>query len=192
MINLKEIDYREFEKSVYIHYVEAFPRIERQSKKTLKKLYKENIIKFIKIRDETVDVGFMICAVCEGNPYVWLDYFAIYKEFQGQNYGTKGALLLKDFFSDYDGIYGEFEKEGLGRDKKENENRTRRAHFWKNVGFELLDIDLYLYGVVYSSCVLKNSKKNISNEQIVEYGFQLYKAVMGEDNVIKNCRRLKE
>ncbi len=187
MLSLKEISYNEFEKDIYKYYLEAFPSVERQSKKTLKNLNDQNIIRFVKIVDEETVVGFIIYATFENNPYIWLDYFAIRKEFQNKKYGSKAIQIFKKFFTKYDGIYGEFEKEGLGHDEKENTIRQKRASFLKKAGFELLNIDVSLYGVVYSSCVLRLSKNKIENEKIVEYGFQLYEAVMGKKEIQKHC-----
>lgn len=187
MLILKEVTFREFESDIYKYYVEAFPSIERQSKKYMKELSEQNIMKFVKIIDEDEIVGFLIYVTLEDNPYVWLDYFAIRKEYQNKKYGSKAIQIFKNFFSEYYGIYGEFEKEGLGRDEKENEVRKRRISFWKKAGFELLDIDVSLYGVIYSSAVLKLNDSNLANEKIVECGFRLYEAVMGEKEVQKNC-----
>lgn len=80
MIELKEIDFGEFQKDVYKHYEELFPKEERQPLSLLQKLFLEGTIKFVKIMDEEIDVGFLIYVTTLNNPYVWLDYFAIYKE----------------------------------------------------------------------------------------------------------------
>ncbi len=187
MLTLKEITFKDFENDIYKYYVEAFPRNECQSKKSLKKLNKENIIKFVKIIEEEEVVGFIIYVTIKDNPYVWLDYFAIRKEYQNKKYGSKAIQIFKGFFTEYDGIYIEFEKEGLGADKKENEIRKKRINFWKKVGFELLNIDMKLFSVAYSSAVLRLNNNNLANDKIIEYGFRLYEAVMGKRECQKNC-----
>lgn len=137
--------------------------------------------------DEEVNVGFLIYVTVLNNPYVWLDYFAIYKEYQNKKYGTKAIKIFKKFFANYDGIYGEIEKVGFGKADKENQIRAKRLKFWESLGFELLNIDMNLWDVVYSSCVLKLSNVQRNNEEILKYGFALYEAVMGKEKVEKNC-----
>ncbi len=187
MIELKEIDFGEFQKDVYKHYEELFPKEERQPLSLLQKLFLEGTIKFVKIMDEEIDVGFLIYVTTLNNPYVWLDYFAIYKEFQNKQYGTEAIKAFKTIFKEYDGIYGEIEKIGLGETEEENKIREKRLSFWKNLGFELLNIDMNLFGVIYSSCVLKLNAVKRESSEIVKYGFSLYETVMGKAEIEKNC-----
>ena len=72
-------------------------------------------------------------------------------------------------------------------EKQKNKIREKRLSFWKNLGFELLNIDMNLFEVVYSACVLKLNDVKRENTEIVEYGFQLYEAVMGKEVVEKRC-----
>lgn len=187
MVYLKEINDKEFESDVFNYYVELFNEDERQSLKILKKLYEEGTLKFVKIMDNEVNVGFLIYVTTLNNPYVWLDYFAIYKEYQNKKYGTEAIKVFKTFFRNYDGIYGEIEKVGLGDTEEDNKTREKRLKFWLNLGFELLNIDLNLFDVIYSSCVLKLSDENRENKEILKYGFKLYEAVMGKEEIEKNC-----
>lgn len=187
MVNVKEIDFVEFDEDIYKHYEELFTKEERQPLELLKKLYKKGILKFVKIKNESIDVGFLIYVTVKNNPYIWLDYFAIYKEFQNKKYGTEAICLFKDYFMKYDGIYGEVEKIGNSICEEENCIRKRRVKFWTSLGFELLHIDASLFGVVYSTCVLKLNNVERENTKILEYGFQLYEAVMGKEEVYKNC-----
>lgn len=60
---------------------------------------------------------------------VLLDYFAIYKEYQNKKYGTKAIEIFKSFFQAYDGVYGEIEKNGLGKNAEENKIREKRIQF---------------------------------------------------------------
>lgn len=187
MVELKEIDFVEFERDVCKQYEELFPEEERQPLLLLKRLFEEGTIKFVKIMDEEINVGFLIYATTLNNPYVWLDYFAIYKEFQNKQYGTKAIKVFKNFFKGFDGIYGEIEKVGLGETEEENRIREKRLNFWENLGFELLNIDMNLFDVVFSSCVLKLNDIKRENSEILKYGFGLYEAVMGKVEIEKNC-----
>lgn len=192
MVKLKEIDFLEFERDVYKHYVKLFAEEERQPLKILKKLYDEDNLKFVKIMDKEINVGFLIYVTTKNNPYIWLDYFAIYKEFQNKKYGTEAIQVLKPFLKNYDGIYGEIEKLGCGETEEENRIREKRLKFWQNLGFELLNIDLYLFDVVYSSCVLRLNDVKRENREILNYGFLLYEAVMGKTKIEKNCFIIEE
>ncbi len=187
MVRLKQIGFVEFEDDIYKHYKELFPKEERQPLELLKKLYEKGILKFVKIKQESLDVGFLIYVTVKKNPYVWLDYFAIYKEFQNKKYGTEAICLFKEYFTKYDGIYGEVEKIGNSIHEEENCIRKKRMKFWTSLGFELLHIDASLFGVVYSTCVLKLKYTKRENKKILEYGFQLYEAVMGKEAVANHC-----
>lgn len=192
MIYLKEVDYFEFKDKIYQKYLELFPKDEIMSLKLLKKLYKKEILKFVEIMDEKNVVGFLIYVTLKNNPYVWLDYFAIFKKYQNKNYGTKAINLLKKFLNKYDGIYGEIEKLGFGNTEVENEIRKRRASFWMNLGFEIMDIDLKLFDVIYSPCVLRINDYSKTYREILEYGIILYKSIMSENKYNKNCFVLNE
>lgn len=192
MVYLKEINDKEFESDVFNYYVELFNEDERQPLKILKKLYEEGTLKFVKIMDNEANVGFLIYITTLNNPYVWLDYFAIYKEYQNKKYGTEAIKVFKSFFQNYDDIYGEIEKVGLGKTEEDNKMREKRLKFWLNLGFELLNINLNLFDVAYSSCVLKLNDKKRENKEIVKYGFKLYEAAMGKEKIEKKCFIIEE
>lgn len=187
MLKLIEIDFFEFKEKINSKYEELFPEDERQEIELLEKLYEKGIIKFVKIIDQEILVGFLMYVTIKGNPYVWLDYFAIFKEYQNQNYGSKAIGLLKEHLKNYDGIYGEIETLGLGENEEENQIRIKRAKFWTNLGFEIMNIDLEMFNVIYSACVLKLNNSKRSDKDILEYGLMLYKEVIGEERFNKNC-----
>ncbi len=187
MIKLEEVDYKFFKDNIYEYYVELFPEDERQPLKLLEKLFQENILKFMTIMKDNISVGFIIYVTIKDNPYVWLDYFAIYKQFQNKSLGSNAIKRLKKYFNDKSGIYGEIEKIGKGNTEEENNTRLKRAKFWESLGFEFLDYDLDLYDVLYTPCVLKLDNSKYSDKEILEYGFSIYKQVQGEENLKKHC-----
>ena len=187
MIKLREINYETFKKDVYQEYTKLFPKNERQTKRKLKKAYNQGILKFIQIFNDDTKIGFLIYICLENNPYIWLDYFAIYHEYQNQKYGTKAIQAFKKYFSSYDGIYGEIESLGAGETEEENQIRAKRIKFWETLGFEILNIDVILFGVKYSTCALKLKKTSQKNIDIVHYGFSLYKALLGSKHIQENC-----
>lgn len=187
MFQLISIDIKKFKQNLYSYYVELFPEEERKSMKKLRKLYKKGMEKFLEIVDDNKTVGFIIYCTLENNLYVWLDYFAILPEYQNRGYGSKTIPLLKEFFFDYEGIYGEVEKKGLGKDESENSQRERRIAFYQKLGFIFLEeCDLYLWNVIYTTCILKIKEINIDNKEIMKNAFELYNGILGERNVRKH------
>lgn len=187
MLKLIEVDFLEFKEKLYSYYVELFPEDERQPLNLLEKLYDDGIVKFIKICDDEINVGFLVYVTTIDNPYVWLSYFAIFKEYQNKKYGSRAIDLLKEHLKDFDGIYGEIEKIGEGVSSQENLIRSKRTKFWTSLGFEIIDIDLDLYEVIYSPCVFKIKNYEISDREVVNYGMMLYKATLGEELFNKTC-----
>ena len=139
MLKLVDIDFKTFKKEIYPYYLELFQKDERKSLKQIEVPYLNGISKLISIKDNDKTVGFLIYNTLDGNKYVQLDYFAIFKEFQNKKYGTEAIKILKEFLKDYNGVYGEVEKAGLGQDEEENKKRDRRIKFWENLGFQLFD-----------------------------------------------------
>lgn len=191
MINLVNIDFKTFKKEIYPHYLELFPKDERKSLKQIENPYLAGISKLVSIKDDDETVGFLIYNTLEGNKYVQLDYFAIFKEFQNKKYGTEAVNLLKEYLKDYNGVYGEVEKAGLGQDEQENKKRDRRIKFWENLGFQLFDLDLDLFGVIYSPCILMIKDIDINYDEIMKCAFEIYISLLGEEKVKKKCKIIK-
>lgn len=192
MLTLVSIDYKQFKHEIYSYYVKLFPKTERKSLRNIKRNYLKGITKLIKIMDDDIVVGFLIYHTLDQNPYILLEYFGIFQEFQNQQYGSKTVKILKTFFKNYKGIYGEVEKIGLGKDEIENKIREKRIRFWKNLGFEFLDIDLKMFHVIYSPCILKIKDTELDCDEIMKYAFEFYDALLGEKRVRKNCMIMKD
>lgn len=192
MLKLVQIDFKEFKKEIYPHYLELFPKSERKSLKNIETPYLKGITKLVKIVDDNTNVGFLIYNTLDSNKYVQLDYFAIFKDFQNKQYGSKAIKLFKDFFNNYNGIYGEIEKAGLGIDENENKIREKRIKFWESLGFELFDFDLELFKVIYSPCILKIKDIELNSDEVMESAFEIYNALLGEEKIKKNCRVIKD
>ena len=192
MLKLEEIDFTEFKNDIYKYYLELFPKNERRTLRQIEIPYTKNIMKLVKILDDDITVGFLIYNTLQENKYIQLDYFAIFKEFQNKKYGTEAIKIFKKFFKEYDGIYGEIEKAGLGQDELDNKKRERRIKFWENLGFELLDFDLELFGVIYTPCIFKLKDIKVDCDEIMNSAFEIYRALLGEEKVRKNCKVIKD
>ena len=188
MLELVTIDYKEFKKDFYRYYKKLFPKMERKLKKELKILSKKTILKFIKIKSKEKNIGFLIYETVENNPLVLLDYFAIFKEYQNKNYGSKAFQLFKNFLKEKDYIFIEVEKEGAGETLEENRIRTRRIQFWQKFGFKKMSKDFNLFGVFYSPYVMCLNNQNYSEEKLIHYAFLLYKIIFGVKRTSRNCK----
>ena len=191
-MKLIEISFKEFKKNIYPYYLKLFPKEERKCLKDIEIPNKKGITKIVKIVADMTTVGFLIYNTLPNNKYVQLDYFAIFKEFQNKKYGTEAIKEFKTFFSDYNGIYGEVEKMGLGSDEAENRIREKRIKFWTMLGFELFDFDLELFKVIYSPCLLKTKDIKIDYDEVIDSAFEIYIALLGKEKIKKNCRIIRD
>lgn len=188
-MELRKIDIEEFKKDIYSEYKKIFPIVERKSYRRLKKAYKNQNSDIIEVNLENETIGFIIVNSLKGNPYVILDYFAIFPQYQSKGYGTEAIKLLKEMYKQYKGIFIEIEKLGEGKTEQENNLRKRRAKFYEKLGFYKLSFDLRLYGVTYSPYMFDcYNSRNLTENQIIECIFNIYFAVMGEKKINKNCK----
>lgn len=192
MLKLVHIDFKTFKNEIYPYYLELFPKDERKSLKQIEIPYLKGISKLVSIVYDDQKVGFLIYNTLEGNKYIQLDYFAIFKEFQNKKFGTEAIKIFKEFFKDYNGIYGEIEKAGLGQDEAENKKRERRIKFWESLGFQLFDFDLELFDVIYSPCVLMIKDIEIDYDEIMKSAFEIYISLLGEEKVSNRCKVIKD
>ena len=95
-MELKKVDVKEFQKNLYKEYKKIFPSDERKSLGHIKKLFVRGNLEILEILDEDKIVGFFITNILKNNPYVILDYFAIFPENQSKGYGSKAINLLKE------------------------------------------------------------------------------------------------
>ena len=88
MIDVIEINIEEFEKDIYSEYLKLFPEDEQRPLNKLRNTFNRGVEKFYKIVFEKKTIGFFLLEKL-GNDYpFYLDYFAIYEEYQNKGYGT--------------------------------------------------------------------------------------------------------
>ena len=190
-MKLKKIDLEEFKKVIYPEYKQIFPIMERKPYIELKRLYEKGITSFIEILDNDQIIGFFIVNSFESNLYIHLDYFAILPSHQSKGYGSKAIKLLEEMYKDYDGIFIEIEKVGLGHNENQNQTRQRRARFYENLGFKKMNFDIILYTVRYSCYILTCSNKVLEDEFIVNKISQLYNEILGKSRMKRNCKIIR-
>lgn len=190
-MKLVSIDIKEFKKDVYADYKKLFPEEERKDFKWLKSSFEKGITIFLKIIVENKFIGFFIANIIKDIKCVQLDYFAILPEYQSKGYGTEAIRKLKEEYKDYYGIFIEIEKVGEGKTLEENEIRQKRANFYERMGFSKMNFDLDLFQVIYSPYILNCGVDDIKEENVIEDIWEIYRLIMGEKRLRKNCKVIK-
>ena len=148
-MELQNISIEEFEYEIYNKYIKLFPEEEQRDWNNIKRTYNKGIERFIKIVEDSKTIGFILLEeLKEDFPY-YIDYFAIFKEFQRKGYGTEAIkLLLTTDGIKENGICLEIEKETT-----DDENTIKRSKFYKELGFNCIDSEYNLYNVIYTPYV---------------------------------------
>ena len=175
----------EFKNLIYPEYLNLFPKLERREYSDIEKSVKKGKTRVIKIIVEKEMVGFMITNKLKDISCLQLDYLAILPKYQKKGYGSDAINLLK---KDSDSIFIEIEKQGLGKNEKENIIRERRAKFYEKLGFKKLSFDIVLNTIVFSTYLLKNSDIKASDVQISKSILKNYEEIIGKEKVIKNFK----
>lgn len=184
-MDIIEIKIEEFEEKIYEEYIQLFPPEEQREWKYIKKSYENKIEKFYKIVSENNIIGFvMLEKLFENYPY-YIDYFAIFKKYQGKGFGTKAIRLLLDKFVKNDGLCIEIEKE-----ESSNNITIKRAKFYKKLLFKKINSEYLLYGVHFTPYIYGENLK-INKNEIDKIMFDYYIANCGEDEIKKNCSIIK-
>lgn len=191
MVELIDINIDEFKKIIYPEYIKLFPEAERKSYKRIEKCFENGILKIIKIVDNDKFIGFIMTNTIEDNKYLQLDYLAILPQYQDKGYGTKALKILKENSKEYNGIFIEVEKVGLGENEEENKLRQRRVEFYERIGFDKLHCDFDLYNVIYTPYVLQTSNNKEDEDKVIKDVFDIYNAILGKERVEKNCKVIK-
>lgn len=186
-MELISVSMQRFKETIYPEYLKLFPVPEQKPYETIEKSVINKITDIIEIVVDNTFVGFIIVNTIKNNPYAQLDYLAILPNYQHKGYGTQAILLLKEKYKEYEGIFIEVEKVGLGETDEENNIRQKRANFYERIGFKKLDFDLNLFNVIYSAYMLPCLVDNFLRDEVIESIFEIYNAIAGEDRIKKYC-----
>ncbi|GAA0181316.1 GNAT family N-acetyltransferase [Clostridium sediminicola] len=113
-------------------YIESFPENQRRNLENQKKVLKNPLYKFEQICFEGKLVGFI--GIWDLPNFVFLEHFAVKREFRGQGYGTN--ILKKIIQKCSKKIILEVEKPDTIKAKK-------RIDFYEKFGFNLNEYDYY-------------------------------------------------
>ena len=180
MLSVIEISNSEFRVDIYDEYIKLFPKEEQREWSKIENTYKKGIEKFYKILLNNKIIGFFMLEKLENMPY-YLDYFAIFNEYQNKGYGTKALkLLLKNI---KDGMIAEIEEIN-----SKNKETLKRFNFYKKLGFNKVDSLYLLYNVLYNPIIYLD---NVYKDEIDKIFFEYYKINVGEEALKENCKIIK-
>lgn len=185
MLKLIEINVKEFEDEIYEEYTKLFPEEEQRDWENIKITYEKGVEKFYKIVENNTIIGFfMLEKISEKHPY-YMDYFAIFKQYQNKGYGTQAIRKLLLEIGKKQELCIEIEKE-----EEFNEITVKRAKFYEKLGFRKIDSEYLLYNVLYTP-YLYTSNINVNKNEIDKIMFDYYIMNCGEYAVQKNCKIIK-
>lgn len=186
-IELKYIDINQFEKEIYPYYIEIFPEEERKPLNIIQSAYVRQYIKIIEILYRNEFVGFMLLNRIKDNGYVVLDYIAILPQYRNNKFGTEALKILLKQEEKNSGVFIEIEKVGLGKTKEENIEREKRKKFWERLGFNKLNFDLRLFGVIYTPYLYSNVKND--EDAMIEEILNIYNSI---EPIKDNCKIIRK
>ena len=186
MINLVEINIKDFKKEIYPEYKKLFPALERKPFKSFKKTFKNNYTKFLKIINNEILVGFFVLNIID--TYIQIDYFAIFERYQSSGYGTEALKKLQQKYSNHS-LFIEVEKAGCGINEEENKTREKRINFYERIGYKKIDFDLLLYNVIYTPYCFNYEIPADINESINIY-LDFYYRLYNKKRIDKYCKIL--
>ena len=182
MVNVIEITINEFKTNIYDRYINLFPANEQREWKKIEVTYNKKIEHFYKIVLNNEIIGFfMLERIDDVHPY-YLDYFAIYEEYQSKGYGKLALKLLLNNIILNNGLIAEIEK-------VDNNNlaTVKRLKFYEELGFKKIESEYLLYNVLYTPIIYLNSKK-YSNDEVDKLFFDYYRINVGEKELKINCK----
>ena len=184
MIDVIEITINEFKEKIYDRYIKLFPEDEQREWIKIENTYKKGIEKFYKILLDDITIGFFMLEKLNDDYPFYLDYFAIFNEFQNKGYGTKAIQILTNKIVNNNGLIAEIESEN-----KDNPITITRLEFYKRLGFNKTGSEYLLYDVFYTP--ITNINKNISKEKMDIIFFNYYKTNCGEHDIKTKCKIVK-
>ena len=189
-MEIKEITIEKFEKEFYDKYIDLFPEDEQRDWKNIRKTYEDGIEKFFEIVCENKKIGFfMLERINDSYPY-YLDYFAIFKEFQDKGYGTEAVKKLEDEVIKDSGVCGEIESIEYADNEKDKEIRLKRKECWESLGFKGFDSRYSLWNVIYTPYAYYRNNTP-SKEEMDKILFDYYTMNTSKELIEKNGYKLK-
>ena len=184
VINVIEITIDEFKNNIYDKYISLFPNNERRKYNKIEITYMQKIEFFYKIVLNNTIIGFIMLEKLDNNHPYYLDYFAIYKEYQNKGYGKSALEFLLNNIISNNGLIAEIEKVD-----DNNSITVKRLRFYEQLGFKKINSVYLLDNVLYTPIVYLNSY-NYSKHEIDKIFFDYYK-INGDQEIKMNYRITK-
>lgn len=186
MLKLAPVEIQNF-KDVYEDMLEQFPACEMKDYNTFINLFEQGQYKLLSVVDDNVRIGYLLLYESSVENVLWLDYIAVFRQYQSKGYGRMIFDSLINQFNTYKGIYLEVEKAD-----ESVINTIRRIKFYKSLGAKKLDInyfypnkdgciDLDLYFLPF--CKAELPLKEVSFRVIKDVFNALHKELNHIDNV---------
>ena len=123
---------------IYNDMLTQFPTNELKSFEQFEFLSKKDEYIIYNAIENNQNIGYIIIIDDKNSKNIWIDYIAIFKQFQSKGYGHKVLEKLKELYAEYNGCFLEVEKEN-----NNNYNTIRRVNFYKSQGAIKLPIEYY-------------------------------------------------
>ena len=183
MIDVRKITIEEFENKIYDRYTQLFSKEEQRDWKTITVAYKNGVEEFYGIYDEDNLIGFFMIERINNYPY-YLDYFAIFNEYQSKGYGSLAIKTLLEKVIKENGILGEIEKVD-----EADPVTVRRWNFYKKIGFKKYNNLFYFNGTTFELIVYPNDY-NKDGSEVANMLYDYYICNIGEEETKKSCKIL--
>lgn len=134
-MELKIFEKEQFYK-IYEDMCLQFPLCELKKIENFEEILKNPYYHLFSIGKENQNCGYFIFFDDKITKTLWMDYFAILRQFHSKGLGSKAFQMLKNYFQDYKGCYLEVEK-------PESAQSVRRVKFYENLEAKKLNINYF-------------------------------------------------
>jgi ribosomal protein S18 acetylase RimI-like enzyme len=181
MIDVRKITIEEFEDKIYDKYITLFTLEEQRDWKTITVAYQNGIEEFYGIYDDEKLVGFFVLERIKNYPY-YLDYFAIFNEYQSKGYGSKSVKILLDKIIKDDGLLGEIEQVN-----DVDSSTIRRWKFYEKLGFKKFDTLFFFNGTTFELIIYPDNYK-VEGIELANMLYEYYCVNIGQEETKKSCK----
>lgn len=153
----------------------AFPPEELKPLKAMESLREQGKYDALGLWDGDELLGYALMWLEPGYPFALLDYLGTVEGKRGGGLGTQMLGLLREYYRDYRGIFGEAEAPENGAPEG-LQLRLRRLDFYKRNGFRYGGYDCALFGVHYQTLILGD--EDVSAEELLQAHYGIYSGYM--------------
>ena len=153
----------------------AFPPDELKPLKAMEHLRDQGKYDALGLWDEDILCGYALVWLEPKYPFALLDYLGTMDGMRSQGLGSQLLGLLRGYYSNYRGIFGEAEAPENGAPKGEPLRRRRLAFYERN-GFRYGGYDCALFGVHYQTLIMGD--EGVTPEELMQANQGIYGGYM--------------